>query len=65
MITEIIRYVTDDGVEHQTRDAAEAHEAVRSLADELYKQTSADGQVAYDVAEYLLRHYTLTPKEQA
>ena len=59
----VTRYRLPNGEEYETREAAERAHAKAELVQELYNYTAADKEVADNIAEHLLNHYTLTRKE--
>lgn len=62
-ITEVTRYVTDDGVEHKTLAEAQAHGDVRNLADFIQRAVGTIyDQQAERLAKALLEAYTMEPR---
>lgn len=60
----VTKYRLPNGEEYDTREAAEWAYAAAELEQEIYDNTGVvNREVAEDVAEYLLNHYTLTRKE--
>jgi len=62
-ITERKIFVTEDGKEHRTVQAAQEWEMVVKLTRELASGTVLNHSEAEETAVWLLRNYNVTPKE--
>lgn len=68
MATEKVVYLSDDGKQHETREAAEHHDRLANLSMALGCFESEGWNDSYDcdaAAEWLLKTYTMERKENA
>lgn len=62
-ITQVTKYRTTDGKEHDTREDAEQHQSVIALANEMGQDLDfRDVHSARDVSKWLFERYTLIQK---
>lgn len=67
MVTEVVKYETNDGSMFDTIEEAIAYEDESTLIDvltyDLYNQTCTNSGQSKEVAEYLVRNYNITKKQ--